>query len=56
MADIEEPGRGADGQVLRHNPGELERHLPAAEPDQAGAGGHVLFVQWRQLHLATRRC
>ena len=37
VADVEEPGVRAHGRVLIENGGVLNRHLPAAEIDEAGA-------------------
>jgi hypothetical protein len=49
VGDVEQPHGGADGGVLGEHAtaGVLDRHRPAAEVGQLGAGGHVPLVQGR---------
>src|SRR5262249_37777493 len=41
VADVEQPGGGADGGMFLDDAGVLDRHVPAGEVHHAGRAGHV---------------
>ena len=41
MGDIEHAGGRPDSTMLLHDAGVLDRHVPTAKLDHAGAAGHV---------------
>ena len=49
VADVEQPGPRAHGQVLVGDAGVFDRHVPAAELDHAGAKRSVPGMEWRLL-------
>jgi hypothetical protein len=49
VADVEDPRPLADGKVLGHDAGILDRHVPAAETDHLGARGAMAGVERRLL-------
>ena len=49
VADVEQPGARADGQVLVGDAGVFDGHVPAAELDHASAGRPVPGVEWSLL-------
>src|SRR5262249_33178919 len=53
VADIEQPGAGADRHVLVDDPGVLDGHVPAAELHHSRAKRPVRGVQWG---LLERSC
>ena len=55
VADVEEPGGGADRHVLLDEAGVLDRHVPAAELDHASAQRSMAGVQGRLLQCSGCR-